>query len=106
MSFSTSAFQAVTLTYAGISSVPHEARVRKAVELADDLSLPFCQLELRYALSSSGHNSDDTKDGSAATLFGAINTALEGDRLTWTELISGLGASTTCQVMPVPPLYI
>jgi len=92
--------QTAVLNHTGIAAVPYDERVRRIIELADDLSLPFCQLALRHALSSGSHNSDSMKDGPAVALFGAINTALEGEHMIWTELISGLDVNATCQVSP------
>lgn len=71
--------------------------IRRIIMEADDFSLPFCQLQIEYLLSSSGDvgtADSQTKSNDAssdAALLDAIKCCMDRDDNSWAELLSGFG---------------
>jgi mediator of RNA polymerase II transcription subunit 12 len=66
-----------------------ENQVTNVVNAADELSLPFCQLELRHIFSVNPPQSEAYNAASNA-LLDSIKTAVEEDQPSWSELVAGL----------------
>lgn len=74
------------------------------VESANDLTLPFCQLQLQQIFFMSKDSLDDNAvEGVSAALLLAVKDAVEKDRPSWTDLLTGLDTSLTSKVRRVFP---
>ncbi|KAF2427586.1 hypothetical protein EJ08DRAFT_637336 [Tothia fuscella] len=69
-------------------------------QIADDLSLPFCQLAIQYRLcfGSDGSANNIPKAEFATMLFGLALYAEEERHLVWIELIAGLASDTLLEI--------
>lgn len=88
-----------------ISRLPKDAQVRKIIGSADDLSLPFCQLQIRHLLSSPSSNDNssgdamvDNEDGVESALLDAIKAAIDREGSSWAELLGGFGDGVCSKV--------
>ncbi|KAF2176168.1 hypothetical protein K469DRAFT_678997 [Zopfia rhizophila CBS 207.26] len=75
-----------------------DEQVRTVVDSADDLSLPFCQFELRQIFCANGTSSDPSDDTISAALLEAIKTAVEKDQSPWSDLVAGLDGELTSKI--------
>ena len=75
-----------------------EDQVSTIVNAADDLSLPFCQLELRQIFELNKSSSDGSDDTVSVALLEAIKAAVDNDRSNWSDLIAGLDTGLTRKV--------
>lgn len=83
---------------AGLSTKTLQRQVATVVESADQLSLPFCQLELHQIFLTSASQAENAAEGVSAALLAAIKTALEKDLPCWSDLILGLDSGITKKV--------
>ncbi|OCL08825.1 hypothetical protein AOQ84DRAFT_388572, partial [Glonium stellatum] len=75
-----------------------EDQVSTIVNAADDLSLPFCQLELRQIFELNKSSSDGSDDTVSVALLEAIKAAVDNDRSNWSDLIGGLDSGLTRKI--------
>lgn len=95
MSKPTQCFVSVILTGTGLSTLSQREQLMQLGRIANDLSLPFCQLEIQHLLMpESGASAQcDHQTELAASLFEITIHAGESDHLVWLELVSSLDAA-------------
>lgn len=74
----------------GLSALAPRQELAQLVQIVDDLSLPFCQLEAQYLLHAGSASNREATEKLASVLFEAILPAQDGDRPAWLELIEFL----------------
>lgn len=85
----------------GLAECSLENQVTSIVNVADELSLPFCQLELRHIFSANPAQSE-AYDAASTALLESIKTAVEEDRSAWSDLVAGLDSDLNTKVSPCP----
>lgn len=75
-----------------LSTLSQRDQLIRLGQVADDLSLPFCQLEIQFILKSGSAPSvrQEHQKELATSLFESVIQAADDDYLVWLELISGL----------------
>ena len=81
-----------------LNSKSPEQQVSSIVEAANELSLPFCQLEIQHIFSVESTTSENTADAISSALLHAVKTAVERDQPTWADLLSGLESSLMVKI--------
>ncbi|KAJ9641548.1 RNA polymerase II mediator complex subunit [Coniosporium tulheliwenetii] len=71
-------------------SAPKAVRLRRIVESVDEISLPFCQLQLRQTLAEDGPSSETAESETINTLFEAISGLLDKDQSLASLLLDSL----------------
>ncbi|TID17547.1 Mediator of RNA polymerase II transcription subunit 12 [Venturia nashicola] len=74
----------------GLSALEPRQELAQLVQVVDDLSLPFCQIEAQYLLRAGSASNREATEKLALVLFDAILPAQDGDRPVWLELIEFL----------------
>jgi mediator of RNA polymerase II transcription subunit 12 len=84
----------------------HRDQLARLINVADDLSLPFCKLEVQYLLSSGSESSADqeSKEKLASALFDAVTRAVDNNHMVWLELIQGLESDMLLKVSELADL--
>ena len=88
------------LTDPGLSTLPRDEQVPMLLDIADELSLTFCQLQMRVLLSSSLAVGSE-KDDAATKLFHAVSKAADKSGSVWPNLIENLDGRITQQIRQV-----
>jgi hypothetical protein len=83
-----------------LSTLSHRDQLARLINTADELSLPFCKLEVQYLLSSESESSADeeSKEKLASALFDAVTRAVDDNHLVWLELIQSLESDMLLKV--------
>ncbi|QDS67747.1 hypothetical protein FKW77_006110 [Venturia effusa] len=74
----------------GLSALAPRQELAQLVQIVDELSLPFCQVEAQYLLRAGSTSSREATEKLASVLFEAILPAQDGDQPVWLELINFL----------------
>lgn len=74
----------------GLSALAPRQELAQLVQIVDDLSWPFCQIEAQYLLRAGPASDHEATEKLASVLFDAILPAQDGDRPVWLELIEFL----------------
>lgn len=90
------------LTSIDLSSSDPEIQVMRLMEMADEFSLPFCQLKLRQLIElrkdAISHSADGTQINIATALFEGAKSAVANGNTTWPIFLSVLEDGTARQV--------
>ncbi|KAF2400311.1 hypothetical protein EJ06DRAFT_582173 [Trichodelitschia bisporula] len=81
----------------GFSTLSRQNQIIRLVEIADDLSFPFCEMQVRYLLAP-GSEALGMGVGLAPSLFAAICGAMDEDRCVWAEIISSLSSDVALKI--------
>ncbi|KAF2703949.1 hypothetical protein K504DRAFT_417440 [Pleomassaria siparia CBS 279.74] len=73
-------------------------QIATVVESANELSLPFCQLEIRHIFSMDAASFDTSAETISSALLQAVKLAVENDQSSWSTLIAGLEADLTSKI--------
>lgn len=68
-------------------------KLRRIVESVDEISLPFCQLQLRQTLAEDGPSSETAESETVNTLFEAVSGLLDKDQSLASLLLGSLEQS-------------
>jgi mediator of RNA polymerase II transcription subunit 12 len=95
------------LTALELSTLSYRDQLARLISIADDLSLPFCKLEIQHLLSSESGLSIEhgNKDNLASALFDAVTHAVDSNNLVWLELVQGLDSDMLLKVSPLMQTY-
>jgi mediator of RNA polymerase II transcription subunit 12, fungi type len=87
----------LSLNLIGLFQNSRSDHIPQLLKIADELSLPFCQLQLRLLLSNPGSVNSPNQE-LASKLFEAIRTAADNDQCVWPELVKNLDSRITQKV--------
>lgn len=82
----------------GLSSLDAEDQASTLVNAADDLSVPFCQLELQLLFKIQVLSDEEGEIGVADAIIQAVKEAVEADKSIWSDLLTGLDAEMTRKI--------
>lgn len=92
---------AVANAYPGLTKLDAEDQASTLVNAADDLSVPFCQLELQLLFKIQVLSDEEGEIGVADAIIQAVKEAVENDKSIWSDLLTGLDAEMTRKVKPI-----
>ena len=75
-----------------------EQQVVLIVDSTNELSLAFCQLQIRHIFATDVASADTSVESISSALLQAVKTAVEKDQSSWSNLIDGLEADLTSKV--------
>lgn len=97
------------LTQTDLSEMDPEVQVTKILQIADEFSLPFCQIKLQLIFNSekSSTSTDRTIGQITVTtsFFHAISSAIQNQNFAWADLVSALDDDVARYVSLIPPLF-
>ncbi|KAL1630598.1 RNA polymerase II mediator complex subunit [Diplodia seriata] len=82
----------------GLSNLDAEEQASALVNAADDLSVPFCQLELQLLFKIQVLSDEEGEIGVADAIIQAVKEAVEADKSIWSDLLTGLDAEMTRKI--------
>lgn len=82
----------------GLSKLDAEEQASTLVNAADDLSVPFCQLELQLLFKIQVLSDEEGEIGVADAIIQAVKEAVEADKSIWSDLLTGLDAEMTRKI--------
>ncbi|KAH7057369.1 hypothetical protein B0J12DRAFT_775176 [Macrophomina phaseolina] len=85
----------------GLTKLDAEDQASTLVNAADDLSVPFCQLELQLLFKIQVLSDEEGEIGVADAIIQAVKEAVENDKSIWSDLLTGLDAEMTRKVKPI-----
>lgn len=83
---------------ADLSQKSLEQQIIAIFDSANELSLPFCQLEIRQICSVDVTSADTSAETISSALLQAVKTAVEKDQSSWYNLVAGLKADLASKV--------
>jgi mediator of RNA polymerase II transcription subunit 12 len=84
-------FISLLTCHSGFAHKTLKEQVSLVVKLADDLSLPFCQLVLRQLFAASSRSPGGSGDDTVSeALLEAVKAAVDRGQLPWADLVAGL----------------
>jgi mediator of RNA polymerase II transcription subunit 12 len=99
MSFQVHPFEFNPLTFiTDLNQRSLEQQVLLIVDSTNELSLAFCQLQIRHIFSTDVASADTSIESISSALLQAVKTAVEKDQSSWSNLIDGLEADLTSKV--------
>lgn len=76
------------------------------MNVADDLSVPFCQLELQLLFKIQILSDEEGEIGVADAIIQAVKEAVEADKSIWSDLLTGLDAEMTRKVRQIDHRHV
>jgi mediator of RNA polymerase II transcription subunit 12 len=90
----------------GLLTLAPRQELARLVQIVDDLSLPFCQIEAQYLLRTGSTSSPEATEELASVLFDAILPAEDADRPVWLELIEFLDKTVLLRLRTLAEVQI
>ncbi|KAK7513265.1 uncharacterized protein IWZ02DRAFT_493580 [Phyllosticta citriasiana] len=82
----------------GLSNLEADEEASTLVNAADDLSVPFCQLELQLLFKIHTESDEEGEVGVADAIIAAIKESVESDKSVWSDLLTGLDVEMTRKI--------
>ncbi|KAK8151770.1 hypothetical protein IWX90DRAFT_90627 [Phyllosticta citrichinensis] len=82
----------------GLSTLEADEEASTLVNAADDLSVPFCQLELQLLFKIHTESDEEGEVGVADAIIAAIKESVELDKSVWSDLLTGLDVEMTRKI--------
>ncbi|KAK8185417.1 uncharacterized protein BKA78DRAFT_356261 [Phyllosticta capitalensis] len=82
----------------GLSDLEADEEASTLVNAADDLSVPFCQLELQLLFKIHTESDEEGEVGVADAIIAAIKESVESDKSVWSDLLTGLDVEMTKKI--------
>lgn len=90
----------------GLANLDAEDQASTLVNAADDLSVPFCQLELQLLFKIQVLSDEEGEIGVADAIIQAVKEAVENDKSIWSDLLTGLDAEMTRKIREYAETHI